>query len=216
MAQYGYLISNLPRNEKYAETEAFLDKKLKGFEKDNAVFEKDGSMKQVYRRTDEDGGVTEVSIVKNITESSIVVFSDIPLKYFKRGGAVLFARDIAPSALFGVFYWAAVGTELMRRFMFGFDVYIPALLISVVLAAAINMISMNYLRKNRSLLRVQIIQMGSVFIIIPAAVIWLRMFVRGSLTAVIFRYLQSPIPTALAAAVITRLIVKITGRNRYE
>lgn len=216
MAQYGYLISNLPRNEKYAETEAFLDKKLADFQKDNAVFEKDGSMRQVYRKTDDEGNVTEISLVKNITESSIVVFSDIPLKYFKRGGAVLFVRDIAPSVVFGAFYWAGIGTTLMRTFMYSFRQYVPMFIVTLIFAIIVNIMSMDFLSKNRSLLRVQIIQTGSIFVLVPASVIWLGIFNHKSLTDVIFKYLQSPVPTALIAAIITWFYVKIKGRNKYE
>lgn len=216
MAEYGYLISNLPRNEKYTETEAFLDKKLNGFEKDNAVFENDGSMRQVYRRTEEDGSVTEISLVKNITESSIVVFSDIPLKYFQKGGAVLYVRDIVPSVIFGAFYWAGIGTTLMRAFMYGSRTYIPIFLVTLVFSVVINMMSLEKFSENRSLLRVQIIQMGSVFIIVPAIVFGLGIYAHMTLTEVVHRYLQSPVPTALAAAVITRVAVKIMGRNKYE
>ena len=86
MALYGYKISNFTKAKKYAEIEALLDKKLKGFEKQSYEFEKDGSVCQDYVRKNEDGTETTVTLAKNITESSIVVFSDIPLKFLRNGG----------------------------------------------------------------------------------------------------------------------------------
>lgn len=40
MALYGYKISNFTKAKKYAEIEALLDKKLKGFEKQSYEFER--------------------------------------------------------------------------------------------------------------------------------------------------------------------------------
>ena len=81
MALYGYKISNFTKAKKYAEIEALLDKKLKGFEKQSYEFEKDGSVRQDYVRKYEDGTETTVTLAKNITESSIVVLTDITLKF---------------------------------------------------------------------------------------------------------------------------------------
>ena len=96
MALYGYKISNFTKAKKYAEIEALLDKKLKGFEKQSYEFEKDGSVRQDYVRKNEDGTETTVTLAKNITESSIVVFSDIPLKFLRNGGWCLLTADILP------------------------------------------------------------------------------------------------------------------------
>ena len=105
MALYGYKISNFTKAKKYAEIEALLDKKLKGFEKQSYEFEKDGSVCQDYVRKNEDGTETTVTLAKNITESSIVVFSDIPLKFLRNGGWCLLTADILPMLIFTALYW---------------------------------------------------------------------------------------------------------------
>ena len=105
MALYGYKISNFTKAKKYAEIEALLDKKLKGFEKQSYEFEKDGSVRQDYVRKNEDGTETTVTLAKNITESSIVVFSDIPLKFLRNGGWCLLTADILPMLIFTALYW---------------------------------------------------------------------------------------------------------------
>ena len=112
MALYGYKISNFTKAKKYAEIEALLDKKLKGFEKQSYEFEKDGSVCQDYVRKNEDGTETTVTLAKNITESSIVVFSDIPLKFLGNGGWCLLTADILPMLIFTALYW--FGMKLYR------------------------------------------------------------------------------------------------------
>lgn len=70
MALYGYKISNFTKAKKYAEIEALLDKKLKGFEKQSYEFEKDGSVRQDYVRKNEDGTETTVTLAKTLPKAA--------------------------------------------------------------------------------------------------------------------------------------------------
>lgn len=105
MAQYGYKLSGFARSEKFFEAEHYLDRRLKGFTKANATFTDDGSRTQVWQRTAEDGTEQTVTLVKNVTESGVIVFSDIELKELKHGGIIMYLKDIPIQAAFAALYW---------------------------------------------------------------------------------------------------------------
>ena len=105
MALYGYKISGFAGNERYEEAAAYLDRRLKGFERKNEEFDADGSRTLHYERLTPEGTVQEVTLVKNVTESAVMVFSDIPMKSLKHGGILLTLRDIIPMTVFGALYY---------------------------------------------------------------------------------------------------------------
>ncbi|MBQ7990622.1 MAG: hypothetical protein IJ251_06200 [Oscillospiraceae bacterium] len=104
MAQYGYKLSGFARSEKFFEAEHYLDRRLKGFTKENASFAEDGSRTQTWKMTSDEGEKT-VTLVKNITESGVIVFSDVELKELKHSGLLCFLRDVLWQAAFAALYW---------------------------------------------------------------------------------------------------------------
>lgn len=119
MPEYGYKISEMAGSERFFEAERLLDIKLAGFEKAAASFEADGSRRQEYSRTEEDGSEKKVTLIKNVTESGILVFSNIPLKFFRFGGKIFYLWDILPTVVMGIFWWV-VFTKAIDRFCANF------------------------------------------------------------------------------------------------
>lgn len=164
MLTYGYVLSNLPRSERYKEAEKLLDMLLKGYEKENAVFEKDGSVKQCYKKTDEDGTVHETVLERNMSESHISVYSDRSIKLLRLGRLTFYLRDILPSLVFFLLYivWAIpANTEAMES---GSSDKMLAVIIGGSMAAlALNLTTGFILDKNRTKLRIRFIQFGGLF-----------------------------------------------------
>lgn len=214
MSLYGYKISGLARSEKYFEAERLLDKKLKNFEKDNAVFEEDGSIRQIYRRKNEDGSETEITLVKNITESAVIVFSDIPLKFLKYGGIILYVRDIAPTIIFAVLYYFLY--KLALRYFMAYS--LTALTLVALAAAAIftvtDLLTYRLLDKNRSRLRIRFIQSGSIFTVIALLYYFTRLFAYWNLNHIWYSMLQTPLPSVLAALIICTMIGRASERRK--
>lgn len=163
MALYGYKISNFTKAKKYAEIEALLDKKLKGFEKQSYEFEKDGSVCQDYVRKNEDGTETTVTLAKNITESSIVVFSDIPLKFLRNGGWCLLTADILPMLIFTALYWFGMNYIVQLIAWAPTEQYISFLLIAAVIMLGVDLIAAKLLMRRRSLARTLWIETAGIF-----------------------------------------------------
>lgn len=164
MPQYGYKISGFAKNEKFIEAEKFLDKKLKGYEKHSGAFEDDGSMSIVYRK-DDAGNSAEVKLTKNITESAVMVFSDVPLKYFRHGGWRLYLRDIIPAIIFAAVFFAVqiINTKI--------EWPSPVMLLAeAALGALFFLVTQKAVSRNRSRLRVRFIQCGG--IITMLLVLW--------------------------------------------
>ena len=76
------------------------------------MFGDDGSRTQVYRKKTDDGEQV-VTLVKNITESGVMVFSDIPLPSLRHGGIILYLRDLPWMIFFAGLYW--VGYPMLLR-----------------------------------------------------------------------------------------------------
>ena len=200
MALYGYKISNFTKAKKYAEIEALLDKKLKGFEKQSYEFEKDGSVRQDYVRKNEDGTETTVTLAKNITESSIVVFSDIPLKFLRNGGWCLLTADILPMLIFTALYWFGMNYIVQLIAWAPTEQYISFLLIAAVIMLGVNLIAAKLLMRRRSLARTLWIETAGIFSL-PIFFWILEML------------LYSPLPVIIISGALTFLILKLTGRK---
>lgn len=198
MAVYGYKISGFARTERYKEAEVFLNRKLKGWEKGSESFAEDGSVTLCYKKTEEDGSVKEVSLEKNITESFVMVLSDIPIKFLRFGGAVFYLRDIIPVALF-IFGW-----------YFGYIKIAAASGISPGFAAVagtfagifIDLFTEKLLRKNRTRLRIKLIQMCWLFPLINFIYYTLKIFSYYSWIQIFYFTLQSPIIPIFASMLI--------------
>lgn len=162
MADFGYKLSGFPTQTKFAEAEAYLDKRLKGFLKLSPTFEADGSKTLVYTRTSEENKDEQetVTLVKNVTECAVMVFSDIPLKEFSVGGWALFARDIIPWLIFSLGY--SLIYEFLLRHLGDMHLNLSSLWVLFGTAAVlINLVSNIWLRKNRSIPRIVFIQSGN-------------------------------------------------------
>ena len=165
-AQYGYKISGFARSEKFFETEKYLDRKLKDFQKDNASFADDGSRTQVYRKTTEDGEQT-VTLVKNITESGVMVFSDIPLPTLRHGGIILYLRDIVWMVAFAGVYW--VGYPLLLNKFRSIIAHLTrwgTMAAAAVVIAFLMLATYNPVSVRRTPARVRFLQLGGFFSII--------------------------------------------------
>lgn len=166
MLSYGYIISNLPRHERFNEAEWLLDKLLKDYSKGSKQFEEDGSISLAYSKETEEGE-KQVILKRNVTESYVAVFSDIPLKILKFGGFIFYLRDIIPSLVFFMIYFIW-GIDFNKRLIIS---GIPAdRLIAIVGGAAagliINLLTRRLISKNRSYDRICCIQFGGLFSLI--------------------------------------------------
>ncbi len=220
MAQYGYKLSGLARSEKFFEAEHYLDKRLKGFEKDNAVFADDGSRTQVYRRKSDEGEQT-VTLVKNITESGVLVFSDIELKDLKHGGIILYLRDILWQAAFAALYWIGypkskstmpIGIMMSRLKPIG-----TCLVISIAVALLM-IVTYKLVAVRRTPARVRFIQTGGVFsIVMMFYTLWSLTFKHGGmpLPSFVNSFVQTPLAPLLIGCFLLWLIPQLMkGRQR--
>lgn len=207
MTRYGYKISGFAGGERFFEAERLLDIVLKGFEKLPASFEADGSRKQEYIKKD-DEEEKNVTLIKNVTESGILVFSDAPLKLFRFGGAVFYLWDILPTVLMGILWWFAV-PEILRRLPLG-NVSAAAVdtaaglifcFISLVICSGIKKLEEKghrHLRilfvPCRSRLRLEFISRGGVITLIGLFVSGFKIFSGFDFMYLLARFLRSPIP----------------------
>lgn len=222
MAVYGYHISNLPRQEKFEEVEKYLDKKLKGWEKPNIVFEKDGTIRQRYIKkndesntnadndtsseentNEENKDTTEVVLVKNITECNITVYSDIELKFLKFDGKLLLLRDVIPTVIFAAVQWILMRWVIFLACYGTLSRYIALSAALVFVTVIINFATVKLLHVRRNMLRVRLIQYGGIFTAFPFLYHISRLFARYSLTAVMGNLMVTPILVVSLAMLIT-------------
>lgn len=214
MSLYGYKISNFARSEKYFEAENLLDKKLKGFEKDTTVFERDGSRSQRYFKKNEDGTEIEVILSKNVTESGIMVFSDIPLNYFKRGGWIFYLRDIVPMLIMAAIYWGCYYFILRQKWSAGGDTrMLQIAFVCSMIFTIISQIAVKVFGKNRSPLRVSFIALGSVFTVYTLLNRLSKLWYKWTFSVIWSNLLRTPVPPLLIAAFIMIVIHKLSSKE---
>lgn len=211
MPLYGYKISGLARSEKYFEAEKLLDLTLKGFEKDNAVFSEDGSITQRYSKKNEDGSETEVTLVKNITESGIMVFSDIPLKYLKWNGKILYLRDVIPTLILAGIYWKSYSYGLVST-SFGRNIT-QLFLIAGFLYTFISLAACKILSKNRSALRVRFMALGSVFSVFTILKYLTRLSDNWTIKAIWKSMMVTPVPSLMIPLIIMIILQWLSNRR---
>lgn len=207
MTRYGYKISGFAGSERYFEAERLLDIALKGFEKLPASFEEDGSRKQEYIRKD-DEGERNVTLIKNVTESGILVFSDVQLRIFRFGGAVFYLWDILPTVLMGILWWFAV-PKILRRLPMG-NIPVAAVDIAAgLIFCFISMVICSWARRLeekdhrhlrilfvpcRTRLRMEFIARGGIFTLIALFISGFRIFSGYDMMYLLALFLRSPIP----------------------
>lgn len=206
MLSYGYIISNLPRHERFNEAEWLLDKLLKGYSKGSKQFEEDGSISLAYSKETEEGE-KQVVLKRNVTESYVAVFSDIPLKIFKFGGFIFYLRDIIPSLVFFMIYciW---GLEFNTRLIFSGDSVKKLIAIVGGAAAAfvINLITKRFIMKNRSYDRVCFIQFGGLFSAIMIFAVMIKYTGTGIINFWHYVFAFSPFIESVGGMALTRFV----------
>lgn len=215
MPEYGYKISEMAGAERFFEAERLLDIKLKGFEKGNAEFDEDGSRRQEYIKSADDGSRERVTLIKNVTECGTLVFSDIPLKFFRFGGKVFYLWDILPTALTGIFWWG-IFPELMNRSRLGFlqlaavqaaagaAVFFAGMLAGKILEKTESR-ERRYLRilfvPYRTKLRTQFLLRGGAVTAIAFIISFFKIFSGLNGYELLKMFLQSPIPVLIVSTV---------------
>lgn len=195
MARFGYHISNLTRREKYEEIEHILDKRLKGWDKPPTPFESDGTVRQQYIKSTEDGTQTEVTLVKNITESNITVYSDIELKFLKFDGALLLLRDIPPMVLFIILHYAFIGNKISESIrIWQIEKILPTYLVCIIILTIINLLTLKPLSVRRERARVRIIQLGGPATIISFFAIMFYLVKDWDFYGTFIKLISSPCP----------------------
>ena len=209
MQNYGYVLSGLARHERFNEAELLLDKRLKGFSKGSKQFEEDGSITITYSKTDEDGE-KQVILKRNVTESCIMVLSDIPLKFFRFGGWIFYLRDIIPALVYTLIY-------IICSVKFNYPMFdsglLPYRILAVVGGAAaalvINLITAPLLKKNRSFDRICVIQFGGIFAFAVIFFYMIKYSGRGILGFWLNVLAYSPFIESVGGVVLTRLVHKL-------
>lgn len=215
MSLYGYKISGFAHSERYFEAEALLDRKLKGFEKDNAAFEEDGSRRQRYFRKNEDGSETEVLLTKNVTESGIMVFSDIPLKYLQKGGLVFYIRDIIPTLIIAAIYWGSYYYIMRQRWAGGgLNKLLQIAFVCGIIFTVVSRIAIRVLNKNRSPLRVRFMALGSIFGVFQLLYFLSKIFAYWTPLQILYALLRTPVPPLLLALAVELILHKFTDRRQ--
>ncbi len=220
--QYGYKISGFASSERFFEAERYLDKKLRGWTKGQTEFLEDGSRRQVWTQSAEDGSTQTVELVKNVTESAVLVFSDIELKWLMHGGVFLYVRDLPLMAVFAAVYF--IGTMLLKRFYIApsFRMYntLPgrAVIMAIMAAAAtvITLATTKPVMNMRTKLRARFVQMGGVFAVILGLSELHYIFTAAHLRIGYFFYylFDSPVAIILTQILLLYLIGRIAKRRK--
>ncbi len=206
MQSYGYVLSNLARHDRLNEAERLLDRVLKGYSKGSKQFDEDGSIAIVYSKASEDGE-KQVILKRNVTESCIMVTSDIPLKIFRFGGWIFYLRDIVPTLAFFLLY-CILGVKINSMLILSDESVKMLLAIAGGAAAAlvINLITRRLLGRNRSFDRICFIQLGGIFSIIMILAVMVKNTGIGiwSFWQRVLAY--SPFIQSVGGIVLTRLV----------
>ncbi|MBQ5333764.1 MAG: hypothetical protein J6K92_11010 [Oscillospiraceae bacterium] len=214
MQSYGYILSGLARHDRLNEAEWLLDKILKGYSKGNKQFEEDGSITITYSKADEDGE-KQVILKRNVTESCIMVLSDIPLKIFRFGGWIFYLRDIIPSLAFALIYFI-FGVKFLSPMILSnkLEKWIIAVFAGAAAALVLNLITAPLLKKNRSFDRICCIQFGGIFSLFLILFFMIKFTGTGIQKFWINVLAKSPFIEAVGGIILTRLIHKLFREDR--
>lgn len=203
---YGYIIAQLPRHERFNEAEWLLDKLLKDCSKGNRQYEEDGSISITYSRETDDGE-KQIVLKRNVTESYVAVFSDVPLKIFKFGGWIFYIRDIIPSLVFFMIYFIW-GTEFNMRLISSGDPFKRLIAIAGGAAAGliINLLTRRLLKKNRSYDRICCVQFGGLFSLFYILSVMIKYTGTGIMNFWISVLSNSPFIEAVGGMALTRFV----------
>lgn len=203
---YGYIISQLPRHERFNEAELLLDKVLKDYSKGNRQYEEDGSISLTYSKETEEG-VKQVVLKRNVTESHVAVFSDVPLKIFKFGGWIFYLRDAIPSLVFLMIYYIW-GIPFTTRYILSDDPVKKLIAIAggAFAALIINLLTRQLISKNRSYDRICCVQFGGVFSLIYILAVMVKYTGTGIMNFWQNVLALSPFIEAVGGMALTRLV----------
>ena len=204
---YGYIIAQLPRHERFNEAELLLDKRLKSYSKGNRQFEEDGSISITYSKETEEGEKQQVILKRNVTESHVAVFSDVPLNFFKFGGWIFYIRDIIPSLVFFMIYFIW-GIDFNKKLIIS-GIPVDRLIAIVGGAAAgliINLLTRRLISKNRSYDRICCIQFGGLFSLIYILAVMVKYSGTGIMNFWICVLSFSPFIESVGGMAITRFV----------
>lgn len=206
MLNYGYIISQLARHERFNEAEWLLDKLLKGYSKGSRQFEEDGSTSLTY--TKETGDDKQLVILKrNVTESHVVVFSDTPLKIFRFGGWIFYLRDVIPSLLFFLVYYIW-GIQFNTRLIYSGEPFkqLFAIVGGAAAALVINLATRRLLSRNRSYDRICCVQFGGLFSLFYILAMMIKYTGIGIFNFWFFVLAFSPFIESVGGMALTRLV----------
>ena len=215
MAVYGYKICGFARTERYNEAVKYLDKRLKDYEKQGEQFEEDGSVSVKYIKTHEDGSAFEVSVKKDVTESSVMVFSDVPIKAFKKGGLFFYLRDILPVILINAVYY--VGFELFLSYsasvLGNANIYSYSSLLTLaaffgIFCIIFNCVTYVMLKENRTMFRISLIQFGAPVTALHLMYFFTRLFAGWGILTVFSKILLTPLPAICFGTMLYGLCVR--------
>ena len=203
---YGYIISNLPRHERFNEAEWLLDKLLKDFSKGSKRFEEDGSITLTYSKETEDGG-EQVILRRNVTESYVAVFSDIPLKILKFGGWLFYLRDVIPSLVYFMIYYVW-GIEFNTRMIYTREPVsqLIAIVGGALAGVVINFATRRLLMNNRSYDRVCFVQFGGLFSIFMILAVMIRYTGKGAMEFWFMVLASTPFIETVGGMALTRFV----------
>lgn len=206
MLNYGYIISQLARHERFNEAEWLLDKILKGYSKGSRQFEDDGSVSLTYSKETEDGE-KQVILKRNVTESHVAVFSDTPLKIFRFGGWIFYLRDVIPSLIFFLVYYIW-GIQFNTRLIYSGEPFKRLFAIAGGAAAAliINLATRRLLSKNRSYDRICCVQFGGLFSLVYILAIMVKYTGTGIINFWFFVLSFSPLIESVGGMMLTRFV----------
>lgn len=206
MLSYGYVISYLPRHERFNEAEKLLDLVLKDYSKGSRQYEADGSVTLTYSKKEFDGE-KQVILKRNVTESHTAVYSDTPLKFLKFGGIIFYLRDVIPALAFFLFYYL-LGTKFNTRMIYSGESVgkLMGIVAGSVAGLVINLLTARLLSKDRSYDRVCAIQFGGIFSVICILAVMIKYTGTGAYAFWHYVLAFSPFIESVGGMALTRLV----------
>lgn len=164
---------------------------------------------------------TRVELVKNVTESAVMVFSDEEIRWLKRGGIFLYLRDLPLMILFCAVYF--VGAVFLKRYLFTLntDLYytlgghIITFLGLGILGTVITLLTFKPISSLRTHLRTRFIQLGGMFSVVLGIFEFSKVLKAGVGRPMNFIYLMLDCPPTVILLVILFLYIirRVTKRR---
>lgn len=206
MLSYGYVISYLPRHERFNEAEKLLDFVLKGYSKGSRQYEEDGSVTLTYSKKEFEVE-KQVILKRNVTESHTAVYSDTPLKFLKFGGIIFYVRDIIPALIYFLLYYF-VGIKFNTRMIYSGESVgkLMGIVAGSVAAMIINLLTARLLSKDRSYDRICAVQFGGIFSLVCILAVMIKYTGTGAYAFWHYVLAFSPFIESVGGMALTRLV----------